>query len=582
MSGADGIGPDMIGPDVIGPDGGAPLRVEGLSLLTGRDILLDRLSFAVEAGAVLALSGAAGAGKTLLQRALAGLPPKGVTVLGDIRIRGRRLLVTQDGALDPLRTIGAQFVELLGRQSGLDERTALRRAAAALERFQVPAAARRLALHPQELGEAMRWRAALALAMAAQPALLLADAPAAALDPTQRVRLLSDLAAWTREAGTALLLTERPQPDPAHTGLTDRRLVLAQGRLEAPEEAPVPAPPPVEPAPSGPPVLSVRDLRVAFPLGRGWRGEERWLTVVDGLSIDLAEGETLALLGETGSGKSVLARAILRLVPPVGGQVSWLGTDLAAAPPEAMRRARRDLQILFPDPLAAFDPLMTIGAQLAETLELLLPPRSAGRSATDRAARLAEALEEVGLPAAVLDLYPGALRPAEAARAGLARALLPEPRLLVCDEPAATLDGAERADFLALLRAIRRRRRLALLYATQDAAEGLRIGRRALVLLLGRIVESADSAVLAAGARHPYSRALIAASRLARPALHGDPPSPLRPPTGCVLRLRCPLAHDGCAQVPPTLDPVAPGHRVACHVAQDDAQDGAQVGGKAP
>jgi len=572
----------MIGPDVIGPDGGAPLRVEGLSLLTGRDILLDRLSFAVEAGAVLALSGAAGAGKTLLQRALAGLPPKGVTVLGDIRIRGRRLLVTQDGALDPLRTIGAQFVELLGRQSGLDERTALRRAAAALERFQVPAAARRLALHPQELGEAMRWRAALALAMAAQPALLLADAPAAALDPTQRVRLLSDLAAWTREAGTALLLTERPQPDPAHTGLTDRRLVLAQGRLEAPEEAPVPAPPPVEPAPSGPPVLSVRDLRVAFPLGRGWRGEERWLTVVDGLSIDLAEGETLALLGETGSGKSVLARAILRLVPPVGGQVSWLGTDLAAAPPEAMRRARRDLQILFPDPLAAFDPLMTIGAQLAETLELLLPPRSAGRSATDRAARLAEALEEVGLPAAVLDLYPGALRPAEAARAGLARALLPEPRLLVCDEPAATLDGAERADFLALLRAIRRRRRLALLYATQDAAEGLRIGRRALVLLLGRIVESADSAVLAAGARHPYSRALIAASRLARPALHGDPPSPLRPPTGCVLRLRCPLAHDGCAQVPPTLDPVAPGHRVACHVAQDDAQDGAQVGGKAP
>lgn len=116
MSGADGIGPDMIGPDVIGPDGGAPLRVEGLSLLTGRDILLDRLSFAVEAGAVLALSGGAGAGKTLLLRALAGLPPKGVTVLGDIRIRGRRLLVTQDGALDPLRTIGAQFVELLGRQ----------------------------------------------------------------------------------------------------------------------------------------------------------------------------------------------------------------------------------------------------------------------------------------------------------------------------------------------------------------------------------------------------------------------------------------------------------------------------------
>ncbi|WP_174441830.1 ATP-binding cassette domain-containing protein, partial [Azospirillum formosense] len=168
-------------------EGGAPLRVEGLSLLTSRDILLDRLSFAVAAGEVLSLSGGAGAGQTLLLRALAGLAPKGVTVLGDIRIQGRRILVTQDGALDPLRTLGAQFTDLLAHQSGLDERTALRRAAEALERFQVPAAARRLALHPQELGEAMRWRAALALAMAAQPALLLADAPAARRRPTHPV-----------------------------------------------------------------------------------------------------------------------------------------------------------------------------------------------------------------------------------------------------------------------------------------------------------------------------------------------------------------------------------------------------------
>ncbi|MBK3737522.1 ATP-binding cassette domain-containing protein [Azospirillum brasilense] len=205
------------GAPVSGSEERAPLRVEGLSLLTSRDILLDRLSFAVEPGEVLALSGDAGAGKTLLLRALAGLAPKGITVLGDIHIRGRRILVTQDGALDPLRPLGAQFTELLAHQSGMDERTALRRAAEALERFQVPAAARRLALHPHELGEAMRWRAALALAMVAQPALLLADAPAAALDPTQRVRLLSDLAAWTREAGTALLLAGRPGLSPTPT-----------------------------------------------------------------------------------------------------------------------------------------------------------------------------------------------------------------------------------------------------------------------------------------------------------------------------------------------------------------------------
>ncbi len=554
-----------------GADNRTPLRVEGLSLLTRRDLLLDRLSFAVEAGEVLALSGAAGAGKTLLLRALAGLAPRGVTAVGDFHIRGRRILVTQDGALAPHRTLGAQFAELLALHRGLDERAALRCAAEALERFEVPAAARRLALHPHELGEAMRWRAALALAMAAEPAVLLADAPGAALDPTQRVRLLSDLAAWTREAGTALLLTGRPGADPARFGLADRRLVLDRGRLESPEEECTPAPPSKEPLPSGPPVLSVRDLRVAFPLGRSWRGEERWLTVVDGLSIELAEGDSLALLGETGSGKSVLARAILQLIPPVGGQVSWLGTDLAAAPQEAMRRARRDLQILFPDPRAAFDPLMTIGAQFTGSLDALLPDTPSADPAARLAQALEEALEEVGLPDAVLDLHPGSLRPAEAARAGLARALLTGPRLLVCDEPAASLDGAERADFLDLLQAVRRRRRLALLYATHDAQEGLRIGRRALVLLLGRIVESADSAVLAAGARHPYTRALIAAASPARPALHGDPPSPLRPPTGCALRLRCPLAHDGCAQIAPTLDPVAPGHRVACHVEDGDA-----------
>ena len=538
--------------------------------MSGQHVLLDRLSLTVAGGEVLAVTGAAGAGKSLLLRALAGLPVPGAHADGDVEVRGRRLLVTQGGALTPHMTLAAHFTELLGHHLGLDERSALHRAIAALERFQVTAAVRRLALHPHELSDAMRWRAVLALAVAAEPAVLLADAPAAALDPTQRARLLDDLAGWAEHSGAALLLAGRPED--GVTAPATRVLSLDNGRLRAPPPVPDDAAVNSEPPPAGPPVLSVRDLRVAFPLGKTWRGEERWLTVVDGISVDLAEGESLALLGESGSGKSVLARAVLRLVPPAGGQVAWMGRDLAAAPPDAMRRARRDLQILFPDPAGALDPSLTVGAQMEEVLENLRPDIPAER----RAPLVAAALREVGLHDLVGALYPGRLRPAEAARVGLARALLPGPRLLVCDEPAATLGGVERAAFLDLLLDLRRDRRLALLYATQDAAEGLRVGQRALVLLLGRMVEAADSATLAVDARHPYTRALIDTAGFRRPSLRGDPPSALRPPTGCALRLRCPQARDYCAQSAPALEKVGTGHRVACHYwdMDDSAGDG--------
>ncbi|MCW2235438.1 oligopeptide/dipeptide ABC transporter ATP-binding protein, partial [Azospirillum canadense] len=465
----------------------------------------------------------------------------------------------------------AQFVELLHHHLGVDEHTALRRAVEALEWFRMPAATRRLSLYPHELPEAQRWRAVLALAVAAQPAVLLADAPAAALDPTQRAWMLDRLAGWAREHGTALVLAGRTEKVVA--GPADRALLLEAERLRA--ASPSPATDGAvnrEPPPAGAPALSVRDLRVAFRLGRTWKGEDRWLTVVDGVGFDLAEGDTLALIGESGSGKSVLARALLRLVPPSGGQVAWLGRDLAGAPPDAMRRARRDLQILFPDPAAAFDPGMTVGAQMAELLETLRPDIPAA----DRGPRIADALREVGLHEAVAALYPAALDTAEAAHAGLARALLSEPRLLVCDEPAATLAGADRATFLARLMEVRRRRRLALVYATEDAADALKVGRRALVLLLGRIVEAADSASLiddgADGARHPLTRAMLAVAGGGGSGLPGDPPSALAPPSGCALRLRCPLARDHCAQVAPALDGAAAGHRIACHYWETNSQ----------
>lgn len=553
------------------------LRTDALSIHAGRDILLDRLSVAVNAAEVLAITGAAGAGKSLLLRTLAGIPAPGTRIEGEIRVQGRRLLVTQDGALTPHLTLGAQFAELLAHHLGLDERAAERRAVEALERVHVPAASRRLALYPHELSEPMRWRAVLALALAAEPAVLLADAPAASLDPTLRARLLDVLAGWARESGAALLLTGRPED--GVSGPATRALSLHRDRQGGRLREPTPPDAPAitdEAPPPGPPILSVRELRVAFPLGRTWRGEDRWLTVVDGVTFGLAEDEVLTLLGESGSGKSVLARAVLRLVPPAGGQVAWMARDLTTAAPDVLRRMRRDLQMLFPDPAAALDPSLTIGAQFDEALEALRPDIPAA----SHAPVITDTLREVGLPDAVLARYPATLAPLEAARVGLARALLPEPRVLVCDEPAATLGSVERDVFLTLLLEVRRTRRLSLLHATQDADAGLRIGHRALVLLAGRVVEEADSATLAANARHPYSRALIAAAAARRPALHGDPPSALRPPSGCALRLRCPRARDFCAQAAPTLDDVGPNlngrvHRVACHYWDTDESDAA-------
>ncbi|MCM8738379.1 ATP-binding cassette domain-containing protein [Azospirillum sp. A1-3] len=320
---------------------------------------------------------------------------------------------------------------------------------------------------------------------------------------------------------------------------------------------------------------------MSYPLSPGPKGEARTLAVLHGIDLDLRTGETLALLGETGSAKATLARSLLCLPPPTAGAVVWMGRDLmaASAPPAAgedpdrggpdqsrpdhvgLRRARRDLQPLFPDPAASFDPVMTVGAQFDLALESLRPDIAADR----RDHRIDEALEEAGLRPEAALRWPAALTVAEAAHAGLARAILPEPRVLIADEPAASLSAEERETFLDTLMAVRDRRRLSLVLATDRYDEGLRDAHRGIVMLAGRVVESADAETLRTAPLHPYSRAMLAASRGERPALEGDAPSAFGQPNGCPLRRRCPLAREFCAQAVPALEEVAPGHHVACH-----------------
>lgn len=535
-----------------------PVETDALTLMDGDRALIDRATLRVAAGEVLAITGGAGTGKSLLLRALAGLPLPGVEAAGAVRVDGRRLLVAQGGVLAPRRPLAAQAAEILGHHLGLDAGTSLRRLSDALDRLGVPAAARRLDLPPDRLPEGLRWTALFALAVAVGPAVLLADAPGAGLDPTVRLRLLHRLAGWARAEAVALVLAGRPEDGVA--GPATRALALHHGRpLPEPPREPARAAP--RPGRPGAPLLTGRGVGVSFPLGRTATGGERRLTAVHPTDIDLGDGETLAVLGETGSGKAMLVRALAHLPAPSEGRVAWMGRALSETDPTGMRRTRRDLQPLFPDPAASLDPAQGIGAQLAETLGSLRPDIAADR----RARRVADALEEVGLPAATARRAPHALSALEAARTGLARALLPEPRALVCDEPAGTLSAEERAAFWDDLLAARDRHGLALLLATERAEEGLRHAHRALVLLMGRVVESGPAESLRAGARHPLTRALLAAARGENPPLEGEAPSALAVPAGCPLRPRCPNARDFCAQAVPELEEVAPGHRVACH-----------------
>lgn len=555
---------------VLGATKPAPVETEALTLMLGDRVLLDRATLRVERGQVLAITGGAGSGKTALLGALAGRLPAGVDMAGSARIDGH-LLIAQGGRLAPRRPLALQVAEVVGHHLGLDLRSSLRRMADGLDRMGVPAAARRFDLPPEQLPEQLRWACLFAMAVAVGPAVLLADAPAAGLDPTVRLRLLHRLADWARADGVALVLAGRPEDGLA--GPADRVLALRRARLLPPSPARTEPLAPLEQP--GAARLHARGVGMSYPLAPGPRGEARSLAVLHGIDLDVRTGETLALLGETGSAKATLARSLLCLPPPTAGAVVWMGRDLmaASAPPAAadgrgddpdrggLRRARRDLQPLFPDPAASFDPAMTLGAQFGLVLESLRPDIAADR----RDHRIDEALEEAGLRPEAALRWPSALSVAEAAHAGLARAILSEPRVLIADEPASSLSAEERETFLDTLMAVRDRRRLSLVLATERYDEGLRDAHRGVVMLAGRVVESADAGTLRTAPLHPYSRAMLAAAQGKRPALEGDAPSAFAQPAGCPLRRRCPLAREFCAHAVPTLEEVAPGHHVACH-----------------
>ncbi|MCO6417051.1 dipeptide ABC transporter ATP-binding protein [Siccirubricoccus sp. KC 17139] len=319
------------------------------------------------------------------------------------------------------------------------------------------------------------------------------------------------------------------------------------------------------------PLLAVQDLAKHYPVRRGLILARQVGTVraVDGVSFTLNRGETLALVGESGCGKSTTARLVLRLIEPSAGHIAIEGEDITRLSGAALRRLRRRAQIIFQDPYASLNPRLSVGDAIAEPMVV----HGIGNAAT-RAARVRELLGLVGLAAYHADRYPHEFSGGQRQRIGIARALAVQPELVVCDEPVSALDVSIQAQVVNLLKELQARFGLAYLFIAHDLAVVKHMADRVAVMYLGRIVEIAEKRALFAAPRHPYTRALLAAIPHPDPGrrgkvtpLGGDVPSPMAIPPGCRFHTRCPHAAEICRQQEPPALEVAPGHLAACHFA---------------
>ena len=315
-------------------------------------------------------------------------------------------------------------------------------------------------------------------------------------------------------------------------------------------------------------LLAVRDLAKHFPVRRGAFGlVSGHVRAVDGVDFDLAAGETLAIVGESGCGKSTVGRLVLRLIEPSAGSVRFEGEDLLALSDGDMRARRQHMQVIFQDPYASLNPRMTVGAMLGEPL--MLHGLAKGEAA--RRARTAELLDLVGLRPDHARRYPHEFSGGQRQRLAIARALAVEPRLIVADEPVSALDVSIQAQVINLMRALQRRFGLAYIFISHDLAVVKHIADRIAVMYLGKIVETATTEELFRQPRHPYTRALLAAVPVPDPTvqreralLEGDLPSAMAPPPGCRFHTRCPFLRDGCRSDVPALADDGTGHATAC------------------
>ncbi|MCK9282776.1 MAG: ABC transporter ATP-binding protein [Rhodocyclaceae bacterium] len=652
------------------------LSARNLSVRIGAAHPVADVSFDIAAGETFALLGESGCGKSMTALALMRLLPDaaridgGTVTLADVdlfalseaemrRQRGRQAaMIFQEPAtsLNPVLTVGQQIGESLALHRRLRGQPAREAGVELLRAVGIPDPRRRWDEYPFQLSGGMKQRAMIAMALAGEPRLLIADEPTTALDVTIQAQVLDLLADLQKARGMALLLIShdlgvvarmadrigvmyagqlvevaeraaffarpahpyaqklfaalpdakarngrlatipgqvppldthfagcrfaercaavmevcRHQPPPWFEPVAGQRVrchLYAESVVSRPTEAAAETEmPAVAAAANGETILDVVDLKVHFPIRRGlFRRVVGHVRAVDGVSLTLAPGRTLALVGESGCGKTTLGKAVLQLIAPSAGRVRYRGVELCGLPPKTLRGARAGMQMVFQDPYGSLNPRMRVGDIVAEGMQALRLPG-------DHRVRVNDLLQQVGLAAAMADRFPHEFSGGQRQRIAIARALAVDPRLLICDEPTSALDVSVQAQILNLLRDLRASLGLAYLFITHNIAVVDYLADEVAVMYLGRIVERGTAEEILRNPRHPYTVALIAAVprvdgvRGEVLSVAGDMPSPANPPSGCHFHPRCPQAMERCRSEYPGETGVSATRVVRCHL----------------
>ena len=573
------------------------------------------VDFKVHRGECLGLVGESGSGKSQTVLAALGLTAANGKIGGKAlfesqdllslsakqmrEIRGSMIsMIFQDPltSLTPHMNIGDQLREVLKRHEKVEGQDANERCIAALERIRIPEARRRLDQFPHELSGGMRQRVMIAAAMLCRPSLLLADEPTTALDVTVQAEVLDLMDELKRESDAGLVLithdmgvvarmcdnvvvmrngvaVESGSVDEIFSSPKDdytRMLLDAMPRLDRTNRGGRPTLVP-RPETELDPLLVAKDLKVAFkvPVSEGLFPKKKPLKAVDGVSFNLHPGETLGVVGESGCGKSTLARSVLRLVDPTAGSVTWLGKDIAKIGLNEMRSLREDLQIVFQDPLASLDPRMTIGQSIGEPITVFRPDMSRA----DRDIEVRDMMQRAGLSTELINRYPHELSGGQNQRVGIARAMILNPKLVICDEAVSALDVSVQSQIIDLLISLQKDMGMAMMFISHDLSVVREISHRVMVLYLGRVVELAPRNEIFENPIHPYTKTLIDAVPRPDPVfererkrvrLEGDLPSPMDPRAGLRF-LKSRLSETSDDQYRPLLVEVSPGHFVAEH-----------------
>ncbi len=514
--------------------------------------LVNEISFDLRRGETLAIAGESGSGKSITSLAIMGLlPPPAVKItagnislngqplstLGEAEmrmIRGNRIaMIFQEPmtSLNPMMSIGAQLIEAIRAHSTLSEREARAEAIAALTAVRLSDPARRMSQYPHELSGGMRQRVMIAMALALKPEVLIADEPTTALDVTVQREVLELLRDLQATQGTAILLITHDMGVVAE--MADRVAIMREGRVvETGEVAQIFAAPTqsytrellaavprmgqggsAKPRPETAIVADLHEVKVGFDIRGGVLNRiTHRVHAVEGISFDIRAGETFSLVGESGCGKSTIARAIVGLVPHEG-QIMIAGQTVGAMTAAARRSLSTNAQIVFQDPMSSLDQRMTVGDQIAEPLLI-----HGNHNAANRRARASELMLKVGLTTAQLDNYPHEFSGGQRQRICIARALALTPKLLVADESVAALDVSVQARVLALMQSLKEEFGIAMLFISHDMAVVENISDRVGVMHRGQIVEMGSRAQVFGNPQHPYTRRLMEAVPVADPA----------------------------------------------------------------